>query len=208
MKSIIDPAPGDTYASADYETLESRAAGVRAASGGELTPSNANSGSDAVHFQLAAGVPHATPTVIDANHDWRDRVVEVLAFAFSAATERPGGSADYTDWATIGAGTPGLFAGYLGTGALSNVGTGAAVGIPVAVVGTVGYVVAGLSAPGLPDYTLGFVYLPALAVVVAVSVLLAPVGARLAHRMPVLTLKRVFALLLFLLATKMAVTYW
>jgi len=88
------------------------------------------------------------------------------------------------------------------------IGTGAAVGIPVAVVGTVGYVVAGLSAPGLPDYTLGFVYLPALAVVVAVSVLLAPVGARLAHRMPVLTLKRVFALLLFLLATKMAVTYW
>ena len=88
------------------------------------------------------------------------------------------------------------------------IGTGAAVGIPVAVVGTIGYVVAGLSAPGLPDHTLGFVYLPALAVVVAVSVLLAPVGARFAHRMPVLTLKRVFALLLFLLATKMAVTYW
>lgn len=38
--------------------------------------------------------------------------------------------------------------------------------------------------------------------------LLAPVGARFAHRLPVLTLKRVFALLLFLLATKMAVTYW
>ena len=97
---------------------------------------------------------------------------------------------------------------FCGVGMHRAIGTGAAVGIPVAVVGTVGYVLAGLAVPGLPAYTLGFVYLPALAVVVAVSVLLAPVGARFAHRMPVVTLKRVFALLLFILATKMAVTYW
>jgi len=44
--------------------------------------------------------------------------------------------------------------------------------------------------------------------VVCGSVLLAPVGARLAHRMPVLKLKRIFAGLLYLLATKMLVTYW
>lgn len=127
MKSIIDPAPGDTYASADYEALESRASGQRASSGGEITEANANAGSDTVYDQRASGIPNATPTVIDANHDWRDRVIEVLAFAFASASQRPGGSADYTDWASIGAGTPGLFAGYLGTGALSNVGTGAAV---------------------------------------------------------------------------------
>ena len=36
----------------------------------------------------------------------------------------------------------------------------------------------------------------------------APFGARFAHRLPVLTLKRVFAVLLYVLATKMLVTYW
>lgn len=127
MKSIIDPAPGDMYASADYETLESRAAGVRASSGGEVTEANARAGLDTVYDQRASGIPNAVPTVIDANHDWRDRVIEVLAFSFSSANERPGGSADYTDWSTIGGGTPAVLAGYLGTGALSNVGTGAAV---------------------------------------------------------------------------------
>lgn len=127
MKSVITAVPGDTYASADYETLENRAHGCRASSGGEVTEANARAGLDTVYDQRASGIPNAVPTTIDANHDWRDRVVEVLAFAFSSANERPGGSADYTDWATIGAGTPGLFVGYLGTGALSNVGTGAAV---------------------------------------------------------------------------------
>ena len=38
--------------------------------------------------------------------------------------------------------------------------------------------------------------------------LTAPLGARLAHRLPVTVLKRVFALLLYALATKMIVTYW
>jgi uncharacterized membrane protein YfcA len=88
------------------------------------------------------------------------------------------------------------------------IGTAAAVGVPVAVVGMVGYVISGWQVPNLPAYTLGFVYVPALLAVVAASVLTAPYGARLAHRMPVATMKRVFALLLYLLATKMIVTYW
>jgi uncharacterized membrane protein YfcA len=88
------------------------------------------------------------------------------------------------------------------------IGTGAAIGIPIAVVGTVGYVASGLSTGGLPDYTLGFVYLPALAALVAGSVVTAPFGARAAHRLPVPTLRRVFAALLYVLATRMLVTYW
>jgi uncharacterized membrane protein YfcA len=91
---------------------------------------------------------------------------------------------------------------------LQAIGTAAAVGVPVAVVGMIGYVISGLRVAGLPGATLGFVYLPALLAVVAASVVLAPVGAQFAHRMPVATLKRVFALLLYLLATKMIVTYW
>ena len=49
--------------------------------------------------------------------------------------------------------------------------------------------------------------LPALAALVAGSLITAPLGARLAHRLPVGTLKRVFAALLYVLATKMAFTY-
>ncbi len=83
------------------------------------------------------------------------------------------------------------------------VGTSAALGFPIAVAGTVGYVVSGMKASGLPDYSVGFIYLPAFIGVVTVSFLMAPVGARLAHRLPVKQLKRAFGGFLALLATKM-----
>lgn len=88
------------------------------------------------------------------------------------------------------------------------IGTAAAVGIPVAVIGTLGFVASGWRAVGLPDYALGFVFLPALAALVLASMLTAPFGARLAHRLPVSTLRRIFAGLLIVLATKMVVSYW
>jgi uncharacterized membrane protein YfcA len=90
---------------------------------------------------------------------------------------------------------------------VTAIGTAAAVGIPVALVGTVGFVASGWRVPALPAASLGFVYLPALAALVVGSVATAPLGARLAHRLPVTTLKRVFALLLFALATKMVLAY-
>jgi len=83
------------------------------------------------------------------------------------------------------------------------IGTSAAIGFPIALAGTVGYIVNGLSAPGLPDYALGFIYLPAMIGIAAVSVLTAPYGAKLAHALPVKTLKRCFAVFLLLVATKM-----
>ncbi len=88
------------------------------------------------------------------------------------------------------------------------IGTGAMLGLPVAIVGTIGYLISGWNAPGLPADSLGFVSLLALFGVVCGSVLTAPLGARLTHRLPVLGLKRIFAGLLYLLATKMLVTYW
>jgi uncharacterized membrane protein YfcA len=88
------------------------------------------------------------------------------------------------------------------------IGTGAALGLPVALVGSVGYVISGWHVQGLPHASLGFVYLPALIAVVSASMLSAPLGARLAHRLPVQTLRRVFALLLFALASKMVFSYW
>jgi uncharacterized membrane protein YfcA len=96
---------------------------------------------------------------------------------------------------------------FCGVAMTTAIGTGAALGVPVAVVGTLGYVFSGLHAAALPPLTLGFVYVPALLGLVAGSVLTAPMGARAAHRMPVPTLRRIFAALLYVLATKMLWTY-
>jgi len=85
--------------------------------------------------------------------------------------------------------------------------TSAAIGFPIAVAGALGYVLGGWHADGLPAGSLGFVYLPALAGIVLGSVLTAPLGARTAHRLPVRPLKRIFALLLFTLALRMAWTF-
>ncbi len=85
------------------------------------------------------------------------------------------------------------------------IGTASAIGFPIAVSGTLGYVLTGLDQPGvLPAGSVGYVHLPALFWVAAVSVLFAPLGARTAHRLPVATLKRLFAGILLLLAVKMA----
>jgi uncharacterized membrane protein YfcA len=86
------------------------------------------------------------------------------------------------------------------------IGTSAAIGLPIAAAGAVGYGVNGLSVTGLPAGSLGFVYLPALAAIALVSVLTAPLGAKLAHRLPVKKLKRIFALLLYALGVRMALT--
>ena len=83
------------------------------------------------------------------------------------------------------------------------IGTSAAIGLPIAVAGTVGYIWNGWQLPNLPQYSLGYVYLPACLGIAAFSMLTAPLGVRLAHRLPVDTLKRVFAVLLLVLATKM-----
>ncbi len=85
------------------------------------------------------------------------------------------------------------------------IGTSAAIGFPIAIAGTVGYIVNGLQVAGLPAYSLGYLYLPALAGIVAASVLTAPFGVRLAHSLPVAKLKRVFALFLFIMGTKMLI---
>jgi len=88
------------------------------------------------------------------------------------------------------------------------IGTAAAVGLPIAAAGTLGYIVQGLRAEGLPGLSLGYVYIPALALVVATSMLAAPFGARLAHRLPVKRLRVIFALLLYALALRMLASLW
>ncbi|XLZ70013.1 sulfite exporter TauE/SafE family protein [Massilia sp. SR12] len=83
------------------------------------------------------------------------------------------------------------------------VATSAALGFPIALSGTLSNIYFGWSEPGLPQYSLGFIYLPALAVIAAASVTMAPLGARTAHKMDVVALKRSFAVVLFGLAAYM-----
>jgi uncharacterized membrane protein YfcA len=88
------------------------------------------------------------------------------------------------------------------------IGTAAAVGLPIAAAGTLGYLLQGLRVEGLPSPSLGYVYLPALGLVVVTSMLAAPLGARVAHRLPVKRLRIVFALVLYALAIHMLTTLW
>lgn len=81
--------------------------------------------------------------------------------------------------------------------------TSAAIGLPIALAGTLGYLVSGIGVEGLPKYTFGFIYLPAAASIALVSMFTAPLGAKLAHQLPVPTLKKVFAILLIGLSLKM-----
>jgi uncharacterized membrane protein YfcA len=83
------------------------------------------------------------------------------------------------------------------------VGTSAALGFPIALASTAGYVVAGWGLPPALPGAVGYLYLPALAIVSLASVSLAPLGASTAQRMEVATLKRVFAVLMLALAASM-----
>lgn len=83
------------------------------------------------------------------------------------------------------------------------VATSASLGFPIAAAGTIGYVISGARADGLPAGSLGFVHLPALIALSAASVTTAPLGARLAHALDTRKLKRLFALLLYGLAAYM-----
>lgn len=78
-------------------------------------------------------------------------------------------------------------------------GFGAAIALPA----TLGYVIAGWGREGLPPWSLGFVSVPGFLALAALTALTAPIGARLAHRLPQLTLKRAFAAFLALIALNM-----
>jgi len=83
------------------------------------------------------------------------------------------------------------------------VGTGAALGIAIALPGTLGFVLSGWGQTGLPPFSVGYINLLAVAVLAPLSVLCAPWGARLAHSLPELWLRRGFALFLLLVAGRM-----
>ena len=80
------------------------------------------------------------------------------------------------------------------------VATSAALGFPIALAGTLGYIWAGWGLPQMPPGAAGYIYLPGLLVISMASMLTAPWGARTAHRIDIAPLKKVFACVLYLIA--------
>jgi uncharacterized membrane protein YfcA len=85
----------------------------------------------------------------------------------------------------------------------SSIGTSAACGIPIAIFGTLGYIIAGIEVSELPNLSLGYVYLPALLGVSMTSVFAAKYGAELAHYFSQLVLKRLMAMWFFIVSIYM-----
>ncbi len=83
------------------------------------------------------------------------------------------------------------------------VATSAACGFPIALAGASAMIVTGMDYGQLPAHSIGYVYVPAAILILITSVLFAPLGAKLAHAMPVNTLKRVFAVVLACVGLRM-----
>jgi uncharacterized protein len=104
----------------------------------------------------------------------------------------------------IGGGTLSVpFLIYCNVNTKRAIGTSSAIGLPIAVAGAMGYAVSGLSISGLPSKSLGFIYLPAFAIIAAASLISAPVGAVLVQKLSVKKLKKIFAILLILIGGRM-----
>lgn len=80
------------------------------------------------------------------------------------------------------------------------VATSSALGFPIALAGSLGYLLAGWDLPQMPHGAIGYLFWPGLLAISAASVLTAPLGARLAHSMDIRPLKKVFAVVLYALA--------
>lgn len=83
------------------------------------------------------------------------------------------------------------------------VGTSSACGVSIAIAGATGFLWMGWGSAALPSYSTGYLYWPAIVGIIVTSYAMTPLGARLAHRLPVLVLKRLFAGLLILIGMRL-----
>jgi len=98
------------------------------------------------------------------------------------------------------------YLGYKNVEMKRAVGTSAAIGFPIAIAGTIGYLISGWSKTAGNPYTLGFIYLPAFLAIALASSMTAPYGARCAHRLPDRHLKKIFAVVSLILSITMLVS--
>jgi len=95
------------------------------------------------------------------------------------------------------------FLSWCGLQMRNAIGMSAVSGIFIASFGSIGYILAGLHLQDMPQWTLGYVYLPALLGIIITSVLTAPIGARAASIWPTPLLKKIFAVLLIVTGIKL-----
>lgn len=104
----------------------------------------------------------------------------------------------------IGGGTLSVpFLARCGQPLLNAVAISGALGFPIALAGAASYIALGWEQPGLLPLSLGYIYLPAFGGIVLTSALFAPLGARLAHRLPAARLRKVFALVVLAIGGKL-----
>lgn len=147
-----------------------------------------------------------------------------IAFLYYSATQmilnvKPKGSREVPGWVgnSCAGGVIGVISSLVGIGGgtLSvpymswcnvpihkAIGTSAAIGFPIALAGAAGNIINGWGLSDVP-HCLGLVYIPALIGIASISILTAPIGARISHRLPVSKLKKCFAALLYVVGTQM-----
>lgn len=166
-----------------------------------------------VGAQIASALPMRVMAACFGSFTWLTAVQMLRNTRPHPTRELPGQIAMFAMGSLIG-----LVAGMVGTGGAflavpfmtrcnvkvhTAVATSAAIGWPVALAATIGYVFAGWRHDGLPAYSIGYVNLPALLCIAAATMMLAPLGAKVAHAWPVARLKRAFAAMLFVLGAWM-----
>jgi uncharacterized protein len=163
--------------------------------------------------QIASALPMRVLAAVFGTVTWYTAARMVWAAPPKVTRELPGKPGLFGVGVFIG-----VIAGMVGTGGAflavpfmtranikvhTAVATSAAIGWPVAVASAIGYIYAGFRAPDLPPYTLGYIYLPALLCIALASILLAPLGAKVAHAWPRERLRAAFAGMLFVLGAYM-----
>lgn len=86
--------------------------------------------------------------------------------------------------------------------------TASALGVPIALSGTLGFLLSGWGVTGLPVGSVGYVWLPAALIIAAITFLIAPLGVAVAHRSPAILLKRVFGALLMTMSLRILWGAW
>lgn len=97
------------------------------------------------------------------------------------------------------------FLSYFGTQMKKAVATSSACGLPIAFMGTASNMLSGWSKTDLPDWTMGFVYIPAFIGIAVLSAPMATIGAKISQNLPPIMLKRLFAVFLVMIGSSLII---
>lgn len=97
---------------------------------------------------------------------------------------------------------------YIGYSMRQAIATSAVVGFILALFGSLTYIYTGWNHPDLPQYSLGFIYLPAFLGISILSIFMAPLGVKLSYKLPVVRIRQIFALFLAVILLRMVINFF